>query len=218
MDPTPGDISRMVRGLYTSGGLLSRYKQYLRPYICPFHTIVGIIPENAQVLDIGCGDGILINVWAKMERIASGFGFDASQQSINMALRARDNLRHPERVSFQRLSAEGDWPDRQFDVVTMVDVMHHIDPEFQRHTFHAAVKLLKKGGLFIYKDMCTRPVWMAWANRLHDLVLARDWIHYVPLEHIGQWARDLKLEQLETRRIDMLWYGHELCVFRKHTG
>jgi hypothetical protein len=62
--------------------------------------------------------------------------------------------------------------------------------------------------------MVTRPVWRALANRAHDLLIARQWIHYLPLDAAVDWAQSKGYEVVEKRSINMLWYGHEIVVFR----
>jgi hypothetical protein len=53
------------------------------------------------------------------------------------------------------------------------------------------------------------------ANRLHDLLLAHQCIHYAPIAEVKRWATEAGLELIEARTINRLWYSHELCVFRK---
>ena len=61
--------------------------------------------------------------------------------------------------------------------------------------------------------MVRRPVWRALANRLHDLLIARQRIHYLPVEQVIEWAQAKGFRVIEQRRMDMLWYGHEMVVF-----
>jgi hypothetical protein len=69
--------------------------------------------------------------------------------------------------------------------------------------------------MLLYKDMCDAPAWRAGLNRLHDLVIARQWINYVPVEDADRWATDCGLAIERTEWIAMLWYGHELRVYRR---
>ena len=85
----------------------------------------------------------------------------------------------------------------------------------QEEVIRHACRTVKPGGIFLYKDMVGRPFWRALANRMHDLVLARQWIHYVPIARIDGWAKDEGLTVERAGRTDRWWYGHELRVFRK---
>ena len=107
------------------------------------------------------------------------------------------------------------WPEGDFDVVAMIDVIHHVSRPEQEAVIRRACRKVRRGGLFLYKDMVERPWWRAAANRLHDLVLARQWIHYVPVKEVERWAEDEGLVLDRSELINRWWYGHELRVFRK---
>lgn len=103
-------------------------------------------------------------------------------------------------------------------MVSLINVVHHVPAAGQRAFVTAAVSRLKPGGVLIYKDMCRRPVWRSWANRLHDLLLARQWIRQREIAEVGEWAVALGREQQSRRDFARLWYGHELCVFGRGEG
>jgi 2-polyprenyl-3-methyl-5-hydroxy-6-metoxy-1,4-benzoquinol methylase len=100
-------------------------------------------------------------------------------------------------------------------VVSLIDVLHHVPPGRQRAFFAGAVARVRTGGILLYKDMCRSPLWRAWANRAHDLLLARQWIHYVPLARLEAWAAEEGLQLVHRRAYARLVYGHELLVMRK---
>lgn len=187
--------------------------QRYRPYICPFGRLLDETPRNARVLDVGCGGGLFLGLLASEGALRQGVGFDVSGKAIALAQGMATSSGAP--ISFERIDAGDDWPDGPFDVVSLIDVMHHVPTKARRSVVEQAARRLRPEGLFLYKDMCDTPRWRASANRLHDLVLARQWITYCPVEDVVRWATasGLMLEDAET--INMLWYGHELRVFRK---
>jgi hypothetical protein len=65
--------------------------------------------------------------------------------------------------------------------------------------------------------MAHRPRWRAGMNRLHDLVMARQWIHYVPIKDIERWGSEEGRKLLTSRDVNMLWYRHHLRVFEVST-
>src|SRR5262245_48780755 len=79
---TATDVVRLARTIYSDahGGI--KYKQMLRPYICPFHILIDLIPREANILDVGCGAGLFILALARLGRIQSAVGFDADQLAI----------------------------------------------------------------------------------------------------------------------------------------
>jgi len=209
------DVSRINSAIYKNTGFVQRLLSTARPYICPFHTMVELVPKDSSILDIGCGSGVFLNLLVHQKTIKKGIGFDASQDVINTATKAMNTLDNHSVAKFQCRQVEEGLPDGDFDVVSMIDVMHHIPPESQQDAFKSAAHKLSKGGVFIYKDIGQRPLWRAWGNRIHDLILAQEWIHYVPTEYILDWAKESELSMIHRDTINMFWYGHELFVFKK---
>lgn len=62
------------------------------------------------------------------------------------------------------------------------------------------------------QDMCNQPSWRANANRLHDLILASDVIHYVPIHLVEAWAEESGTGALAKEILRSPWYRHELRI------
>jgi 2-polyprenyl-3-methyl-5-hydroxy-6-metoxy-1,4-benzoquinol methylase len=118
------------------------------------------------------------------------------------------------RLSFSRLDSDAAWPDEEFDVVFVIDVLHHVPPANQRVFFERVTSKVKQNGILVYKDMSLRPWWKAQANRLHDLVLARETISYVPVATVEHWASLKGMRVIAREDISRLWYAHELRVMK----
>ena len=212
---TVTDVVRLARTIYSDahGGI--KYKQILRPYVCPFHILVDLIPLEANILDVGCGAGLFILVLARLGRIQSAVGFDADQLAIQVAQGAAQKLPKSERIRFEHRDAAEIWPAGRFDVVCLIDVMHHLRPEQQAELLMTAAEHVADNGILLYKDMARRPHWRAWANRLHDLLSVGEWIYYAKLDDVISWGRRKGLRVDRTGSIDMLWYRHEWCILRR---
>jgi 2-polyprenyl-3-methyl-5-hydroxy-6-metoxy-1,4-benzoquinol methylase len=208
-------VAALARELYHDAKPGIKYKQTYRPYICPFHLLVDCVPRDASVLDVGCGAGLFILLMARLGRIRSAVGFDADGVAIHAAQDVAAKLRDQTPIRFEQQSAHDRWPKGQFDVVSIIDVMHHVPPKKQPDLIGAAAEHLNEGGLLLYKDMASRPLWRAWANRLHDLASAQEWIHYAELDDVANWAKDAGLRLDRTEALNMLWYRHEWCLFRR---
>lgn len=215
---TATEVAGLARELYRDSKPGIKYKQGYRPYICPFHVLVDYIPRGASILDVGCGAGLFILLMARLGRIQSAVGFDADGSAIHAAQDAAAKLLDRAPIHFEQQSAHDRWPKGQFDIVSIIDVMHHVPPERQPDLIAAAAEHLNEGGLLLYKDMASRPLWRAWANRLHDLASAQEWIHYAELDDVISWAREAGLRLDRREAMNMLWYRHEWCLFRRASG
>jgi SAM-dependent methyltransferase len=91
-----------------------------------------------SVLDLGCGVGGALPCLRSAFPNAAVFGFDPSSDSVSIA-----QQRHPWAFLVDREHLA----DRQYDVVYMACVMHHIPPSEWRRTIREATDLLMPGGI-----------------------------------------------------------------------
>jgi 2-polyprenyl-3-methyl-5-hydroxy-6-metoxy-1,4-benzoquinol methylase len=202
-----GEYSRAFLGL-------PRFLTAHRPRICPFERLVDAVPAQSSVLDIGCGNGLLLYLLARAGRLREGIGVDIRRDAIdagNAALRGFG----VDHASLRVAGEPASWPRQAFDVVAMIDVMHHVPPERQRETLAAACAMVRPSGLLVYKDMARSPAWAAWANRAHDLLLARQWINYLPIAEVESGAVGSNMRLVRGDSVRLGWYAHELRIFRR---
>ncbi|WP_439658241.1 class I SAM-dependent methyltransferase [Lentzea sp. HUAS TT2] len=210
------ELVGLASGLYQGRGPGLRLRQVHRPWICPFELIVPHVPVGATVLDAGCGSGLLLGLLAALGRRIEGTGFELSPAALGEArLVAARVWGSGSRLEFGPGDVTGEWPDREFDVVCLVDVLHHVSVADRTEVLRRACAAVKPGGALIYKDMACRPRWRAVANQLHDLVLAREWVRHAEVAQVVRQVVEFgfRLEyRVDTTR---LWYAHELRVLRR---
>lgn len=196
---------------------VARLKARLRPFTCPFEVLIDFVPDNSRVLDIGCGAGYFLAMLAAFRQGISGVGFDINPLAVEEAKTLAGRLAtsgFASDLSFFTVSDFDGWPSSTFDVVTVIDAVHHVSPLIQTEFLLQAAARVRPGGLLVYKDMCIRPLWRRAANRLHDIVLSGDWVHEIAPEAVESLIADAGFECARRSRINRFCYGHDVRLFR----
>ena len=212
---TQGSVSEAARRLYRGAPPVARGLQSLRPYICPFDDLLASVPADAHVLDVGCGAGLFLGLIADHHPAATGIGFDSSASAIAAARKMSLDNNFESRIAFEHRAVGDAWPEGPFDVVSIVDVLHHIPPAHQRDVIEQGFAHVRPGGVLIYKDMATRPLFSALWNRAHDLLLARQWIHYRSIDDVKRWVTAQGAQIVKTGTRSLGPYAHELLVAKR---
>jgi cyclopropane fatty-acyl-phospholipid synthase-like methyltransferase len=188
--------------------------QRQRPRICPFPELLAHVPPGARVLEAGCGAGSFVLQAAARGDGVTGLGFDADPAAVAMAQRvaARAGL---DGVRFEHREAAGGWPDGAWDVVALIDLLHHVTPAAREGVITAAANCVAPGGILLYKDMCRRPRWRAAMNQLHDVLVAQQWVHHADPVEVERWAAAAGLRLRHAERLNRWWYGHDLRIFAR---
>jgi 2-polyprenyl-3-methyl-5-hydroxy-6-metoxy-1,4-benzoquinol methylase len=209
-----------VTSHYQDANVLTRLVVAARPVICPMEPILAWIPAGASVLDLGCGVGLLSINLATTSRPRSIHGIDINPHAVNVAEAAARRLASviDVPITFSAVRDFSEWPAGVFDVVCMVDVAHHVPRALWRALYQAAAARVRDGGLLLYKDMAPSPWWCGLGNRLHDLVLAQQWIEYCPLPFVYAALATAGMAPVHHDKWRRYWYAHEFTVFRKRSA
>jgi 2-polyprenyl-3-methyl-5-hydroxy-6-metoxy-1,4-benzoquinol methylase len=210
----PG-LADLSRRLYAGMHWRWRVVQPLRPYICPFGEVIDLVPPHSRVLDVGCGSGLFLLFLASFDKLDRGVGFDVAKEAIETAQLAAAKLADPSRLQFSVRSVEEGIPQGDWSVVSVIDVIHHIPPPFQAGFIRDLCAATPPGARLIIKDMVARPRWRAFANRMHDLLMAKQWVHHAGPETVESWVTDPDMVCVQRSRSNMLWYGHWTLVFER---
>lgn len=152
-----------------------------------------LIPRNGRVLDVGCGDGLLASLILERRR-------DAQISGIDVLVREKTKIPV---TSFNGSTIP--FPDKSFDVVMFVDVLHHtVDPRLlltEAKRVAAKAILIKDHRLNGFLAQTTLRI-MDWvSNAPHGVVLPYNyWSHQTWQEtfaslnlSVGFWKQDLQL-------------------------
>ena len=110
---------------------------------CKFATVLDLIENDTNILDIGCLNGNFYNFIKENGHIIKSFtGVDFSEKLIHMA-----KHRFPEQSWITSDYSDIPFPDNSFDVVTAMEILEHIeDPE---KLLSEAKRVCKSGGFVI---------------------------------------------------------------------
>jgi ubiquinone/menaquinone biosynthesis C-methylase UbiE len=179
-----------------------------------------------DVLDIGCGNGALLN--ALSSRIKRGTGVDESAGMIEKAQRRNAQLTN---LAFQKIDGPRlPFPDNSFDAVTSLMSFRYLDWD----PLLAEIKrVTRPGGKFLIVDMVTVPVKPGEyprlvgdklrtlrgrkANKRFDAALQRlvshpDWkkmVEYNPIrsEHEMKWYLESRFPGQKMKILNMAWHS-----------
>ena len=152
-----------------------------------------LIPSNGRVLDVGCGDGLLASLILERRR-------DAKISGIDVLVREKTKIPV---TGFNGSTIP--FPDKSFDVVMFVDVLHHTaDPKLllsEAKRVAAKAILIKDHRLngFLARPTLRMMDWVS--NAPHGVVLPYNyWSHqrwqeaFASLDlSVGFWKQDLQL-------------------------
>ena len=148
-------------------GYLGGARNYLRTYRLRRQVITARRPEPGSVLDVGCAAGFFLATMAEL-----GWRTTGLEISARMVAYATGELGLPDVRRGDLLSV--DLPPRAFDVVTLWDVIEHL--EDPRAHLARAREALADDGLLVLE---TQNVASAFAR-----LLGRKWQHYKHEEHL----------------------------------
>ncbi|WP_213232707.1 cyclopropane-fatty-acyl-phospholipid synthase family protein [Caballeronia sp. NK8] len=212
---TPAQLRRFFYAAYCDTPTPLRWLSAIRPYVCPYDKLLQFVRDGADMLDVGCGAGSLLAVLAATKKIRRGVGCDVMAPPLESARAAAQRLGAQDMLTFEHIRSVAHAPEGPFDIVAMIDVLHHVPPPDRRDVFAAAVHRVRPGGIFLYKDMTARPGGRRLAHNIDDYVFTREWVEQVPEGAVEAWARDHQLALVHDEFIPRLIYGHELRVFQR---
>ncbi len=107
------------------------------------------LPENANVLDMGCGTGRLLDRLGANFPNLRGTGLDLSPQMLRIA--RRKNRHHPRMIFIEGKADALPFAEGQFDAVfSTISFLHYPEPE---QVMAEVARVLKVGGCFYLVDI-----------------------------------------------------------------
>ena len=98
-----------------------------------------------SLMDVGCGDGRLLQILAGKFKDKSFTGIDYSERCINIAKGLNTHVN----VSYNQANIINSNLSEQFDIITLIEVLEHIHPDNVNKFLKGVHKNLKKSGILI---------------------------------------------------------------------
>lgn len=169
--PPVSTPQRRALDAYRDAGAVTRAQTRLRWWWCPFPAIEAEVPVRGDVLEIGCGHGLLSCYLA-----ASGPGRRVTGVDIDAGKVAQAGVAAGRMAASRAVAAEpragagagalhfeavepGYAPDGAFDAIVVADVLYLLGRGDQRRLLEAAAAALAPGGVLVLKESAPAPRW-----------------------------------------------------------
>jgi SAM-dependent methyltransferase len=154
------------------------------------------LPVRAMVLDVGCGDGLIMSLIQNHRRDLTLKGVDVQARELShLPVAVFDGERLP-------------YSDKSFDVVTFIDVLHH--------TQNPAVLLGEArrvaSGLIIIKDHLCESAADHWLLRFMDFIGNKPHCVPIPGNYLSRFQWKTLFEQLN---LEVLSWEGNLSLYPK---
>jgi|SRR3954470_23185087 2-polyprenyl-3-methyl-5-hydroxy-6-metoxy-1,4-benzoquinol methylase len=148
-------------------------------------TVISLAPDATRVAEIGCGDGSMANALVpRMPRIQFT-GIDLAPTPGRLFSGDRSRATFATRPSADLVATDAG----SFDVVLVVDVVHHVADDQRLALLTDAAALVRPGGVLVFKD------WERGAGLAHLLAYTSDryvsgdrTVRFMPYEELRELA------------------------------
>jgi 2-polyprenyl-3-methyl-5-hydroxy-6-metoxy-1,4-benzoquinol methylase len=186
---------------------------------CPFARIEAAVPAAGDILDLGCGHGLLSFYLAAAAPDRRVVGVDIDEDKLVEARRSAARSTLGERVSFVDISPTWIPGDplpgvaTQWDAIVCVDVLYLLGEQRCREVLRAAAGALAPGGRVVVKELGTWPAWKYRVSRLQER-LAVSVLRITKGQQISLVPRAVIESELRDAGLDVV--GHRLDRGRLH--
>ena len=184
--------------------------------ICPFDPILNAIPGRSAVFDIGCGSGFLLGLIAERKSPRSLAGAEIDQKLVDAARNYLRNKTSSIPISVNLFDGVT-LPDEigNADIVTLVDVLHHVPPDQQDTFLHTVYQRMQPGAVFILKDIDAGKGLLCLANKFHDFIVTGSPGNELPKDKTKVILESAGFQILSAGEERKLWYPHYWFICRK---
>ena len=175
----------------------------LRPLILPINEIVKWIPDNASILDLGCGKGVLTQY---LKNFIQYLGVDmtvpghSNQYNINFI--------QSDCTNFIKKDIS------KFNTFMIIDLLHHLPKKNHISFLDNIILKMKHGDILIIKDIYPRNFITKFWNSFHDFLISKQIINYFDF---ANFEKNLKVncKVIKNYHKRILLYDHYFLILKK---
>lgn len=137
--------------MYKRAGLKVRIYNFIRFKSLPFNTIEGFIPKEGEVIDLGCGTGLFLNLLRLNSNHRLLLGFDVDERKIRVAI---ESSRNDKNIIFQKIDINNiDFSSLNVKCITIIDVLYLLNAHRKKALLDKCFTALSVGGTLLIKDV-----------------------------------------------------------------
>tara|TARA_X000000950_G_C13836698_1_gene628497 strand:- start:839 stop:1396 length:558 start_codon:yes stop_codon:yes gene_type:complete len=176
---------------------------YLRKKILPIETIIGLIPNNSIILDLGCGRGIILKSLTNFKKYV---GVDTNTENPTKS-KGKVVFIKEDCVEFIKRDL------KNYNVFVIIDLIHHVKKSEQELFLNNLINNMKGGDLLIVKDINPTNIITKYWNLLHDLLISKQLINYFDFKKLQK--NHSKNFEIKTFYKKIFFYDHYFFVLKK---
>lgn len=144
---------------YRRSDLRARTHTALRWASAPLRSVAALLPEDGEILDLGCGHGVVSLHLALEGPRRRVHGVDVDADKVAVARVAARELRPSAPLRFDPVPPGWRPSAERYDGVLVCDVLYLLEPLAAAETLAAAARAVRPGGRIVVKEMAQRPRW-----------------------------------------------------------
>lgn len=157
----------LISGIYRNAPLGDRLHVFIRQKTAPWDVFFNESFHSGNLLDYGCGHGLLLALFRQMQPGLRLYGIDHDERKKRVVHQCLPEVKIIEPETLTRL-----YPER-FDYVVICDMLY-FNHERQREKIIADIsRCLKPGGRLIMKETVSTPRVKYYLVLLHELIVTR---------------------------------------------
>ncbi len=183
--------------------------------MCPFNELLSYAKPTDAVYDIGCGSGQFAALIANFTDVKTIKGIEVDEHLVRNAAQLNKRFEKDKNISFSYFSGSEIPADiRNYDLIYMVDVYHHIPKNIRENFMKQIYDQMKPGARLMLKDIDGGSPFIPF-NKLHDLIFAQELSREISFASALQLLTSLGFKITEARKKNILVYPHYFILAEK---